>query len=296
MPLSLVDLGRNTFGIVGSVTLSDLYTSPYTRAVPPYRVNPFSVANGNGPADFSAPYPMVADWENYGHGALNIGDNVRAIIGYGGEFTLEWDAPVGFQADVCRYRVSIKDTGTSPDETVDPLVSPTSQVFTTSLSQLFTALSVDHWYACAVEVEFDDGSTAILSNGFPGHIDETELTGDTQGILTSEPLPPNAPEMGAVTQSPDAEFCDDPINDGLTVTCNYTMQGPSQGTIEYQINSDGWVTWITSVPAGDSSSSLSASEGGYGNGDTVHFRLRYNDVSPTVWSDTGSLQVFCGPL
>lgn len=297
-PVSLLTLGRTVLGIGPSdpVSLSSLYTNPYTRTVPPLRINPFSIANGNGPSSFSPPYSLL-DWLNYNHTVMNIGSDVTATIGYGGRFTVGWAGAAGFQSDVCRYRVSVRDAGTTPDTSVDPLVSPTAVQYTTSLSELFVGMTVGNFYTMCVQAEFNDGSTVRLSNGFPGSITETELDpGVTEGIITSIRLPASAPTINLVTQTPLSGGCEDPVADGLVLHVSMDMFGPSLGTIQMQINSGGWVTQTSALPAGTSNYSISAVAGGFGNGDTVEFRVSYNDVSGPVWSNTGSILVLCGPI
>lgn len=291
---SATTLFGTTLGGSAPFNADDIYVNPYTRAVPLYRINPFSVADGNGPSSFSAPY-QFSDWANYSHNHLNMGGDVIATLGYGGEFTVSWDPSFGFDANVCRYRVSAKSTGAAPDTNADPLDTPDWQQFTTSNSMLVLG-TVGHYYVVAVQVEFDDGNTAIFSNGFPGDVSETELSGPTDGIITSDRLPGSTPTMGSVTQSPDAEFCDDPVSDGLFVTVTFTSSGPSTIKVDMQINSDGWVTRAAALAAGSNSYSISAADAGFGDGDTVYFRVSYNDVSPTAWSSTASLTVFCGPV
>jgi hypothetical protein len=282
------------FGVPSSVNCGAIYTNPFTRTGAPYRVNPFAIHNGLAPAEYVAPHSF-GHFLNYNHSALNLGDNLADVLAYGGELTLNWDHSPGFNASVCRYRVSAKSTGTVPVTNTNPLVSPDAQQYTTSNTITLSALTIGHWYACSVEVEFDDNTNLYLSTGFPGSVATTELEGATIGILTSDKLPANAPTMGAATQPVPAESCTD--FESLELHLDFTSFGPSAMTIEASVNSGAYQEVRNNVAAGSTLQVFTGSESWLSNGVFVRFRIRYNSVSPTVWSATSNNLFFqCGDL
>jgi len=288
MSVSLNTIAGTVLGETGAHNMEDAFLLPYTRTVAAgtlVRLNPFSINDGDGPSSFVAPHTL-GDFDNYGHTRMHIGDAVAIVMGTSG-WSVSWGAAAGFQADVCKYRVYWKNTGTSEDLSSLPLTgaSPAFIDAGASLSIADQSVSVGDWIAVVVVVEFNDGRTVLVGgSGFPGAIGQNELTGADEGVhsLNAKPSPtPGIPT--AVQINPAVGSCDGETTATLRVSISgFTAEAQ---TLEVSKNDGAYGVLVTTIVAG---ATYGHSGLALDNGDTYEFRASYT-TGDGSYSDTDGI-------
>jgi len=280
----------------GSVTLADCVESPYARthAASGYlRVNPFQVANGNAPSEFVAPH-VLGDWASYTQTALNVGTNLEVTVGYG-KLTVSWVVPSGYVAAayaVLTQKLVIRSMGASENTSLDTFTTPFSTTDVGDVATYTVSATVSEWFAIGVKCYFDDSVTVheLSSSGaYTYKAGQTPMLGASAGISSGAAVYSTAPVIDSIIQSTDPGTCLVGCTGCVDFTINLDMQGPSLGTIQEKIGAGSWATLDTGVPAGTASISRTNKDASV----LYSYRIRYNDVSPDDWSNTGSITTEC---
>jgi len=295
MSVSLNGVGA-ALGKSGAVVLAGCVENGYTRthgASGYNRINPFQVENGNAPSEFVAPHTL-GDWAGYSHATLNEGSGLDATSGYA-KIVVTWTRPAGYTRDPNNLvqRVYWKDMGTSEDLSVNPFSSPTGTADGgdgTSYDAT-SGLTADHYYAVGVKVEWNDSSTtreSADSTAYDYAGGSTPLLGAGRGV-SSGLIWSNAPAIDSVVQLTDPGTCYVGCTGCVDVKVNCTMYGTSYGTFQEKVGAGSWTTIDANLTPGTSSITRTSLDAGV----QYQYRIRYNDVSPDTWSNTGSITTDC---
>lgn len=295
MSVSLNAVG-SALGKSGAVTLSDTVENGYTRthAGSGYRrINPFQAESGNAPSELTAPHTL-GDWVAYSHSSVNSGSALAVTRGYM-EISVSWSKPAGYSRapSILTQKVYWKDMGTSEDLSVNPFNLPTgtADVGDVTSYDITSALTAGHYYAVGVKVEFDDSvdsHTNADSLGYDSAMGETGLLGGGRGVSSGK-VYDDAPTIDSVVQDTDPGSCLVGCTNCVDITINVTMEGSSQGTLQEQVDGGGWTTIDSGVPAGSASLSRTNLDAGV----SYDYRLKYNDVAGSKWSNVGSITTEC---
>jgi len=284
----------SALGKVGAVTLAGATENGYTRthAASGYkRINPFQVENGAAPSDFVAPHTL-GHWAGYSHSSLNTGAGLTVTRGYR-KASLSWSLPSGYSRDPSnlKQRVYWKDMGTTEDLSVNPFSSPTGSADAgDGTSYEITGLTAGHYYAIGVKVEWDDSVTVHTnadSLGYDSAAGQTPLLGAGRGVSSGK-IFSDAPTIVSVQQLTDPSSCLAGCTGCVEIRLNVTMEGSSQGTLQEKVGAGAFVTIDSAIVAGTSQINLTRDAG-----IQYQYRMKYNDVSPEVWSNTGNITTEC---
>lgn len=294
MATNLNTIGSKLFKS-GAVNLADTIENGYTRthAATGYRrINPFEVNAGRAPSEQVAPHTL-GDWSNsYQHSTLNTGSDLEVDGGYRAVTAL-WVKPTGYISSAgLDQRVYWKDMGTSEDLSVNPFSSPTGSASAgDGTSYEITGLTAGNYYAVGVKCEWDDSVVTHEnpdSSAYDTKAGETPLLGAGRGVSTGE-IWDDSPTIDSVVQLTDPGTCLVGCQDCVDIKLNITMNGTSAGTLQEQVGGGGWNTIDSNVPAGTSSITLVDKD----DATALDYRMKYNDVSPETWSNTGSITTEC---
>lgn len=288
-----IQLGRTTGQ---TVSLKTLRLNGYTRtfASDGYkRVNPFEVARNHAddPNSGSSNYSLGA-WVGYQQSYCAPGSNLAYTIGYG-SISVSWSKPSGYLDSLCDQYLYAKDTGqtvvNSTALAVNPFSSPSqsqglgdgtaASVNLASYSGRYVALGVkSRWYDSVTTYEAND------NGAYSGASGQQLLTGAGVGILVRAYN--TVPGTVSAVQLTDPNSCY--VGQNVTLRVSFSMEGPSTGRLEEQVNGGSW-TVVTTISAGSSSIDLSRA-----SGSNYKYRLRYNSVSPDQWSTmSGTVSAVC---
>jgi len=279
----------------GPVTIAGATENGYTRthASSGYaRINPFQVEGGTAPSEFIAPHTL-GDWANYAHASLNTGSALAATASYG-EVGLTWTLPAGYSRDTANLtqRLYWKDMGTTEDLNVNPFSTSTGSVDVGDVtSYTLTGLTAGHYYAIGLKVEWDDSLVVrdnVDSDAYQIAAGQTALIGGGRGLSSGKAMA-TAPTIDSVVQLTDPATCLSGCTSCVDVKLNVTMEGSSTGRLEEKKGTGAWTLVDSAVTAGSTAITLTARDSNV----TYQYRLRYNDVSPDTWSDTGSVDTVC---
>jgi len=288
-----IQLGRTTGQIV---SLKTLRLNGYTRtfASDGYkRVNPYEVAAGHAddPNSTSTEWKLSA-WVGYQQSYCAPGSNLAYTIGYG-SISVSWSKPSGYLDSLCDQYLYAKDTGqtvvNSTALAVNPFSSPSQSqglgdgtsdsVNLASYSGRYVALGVkSRWYDSVTTYEAND------NGAYSGASGQQLLQGAGVGILVRAYN--TVPGAINISQLDNPAYCY--IGQTVTVRVSYSMEGPSTGRLEQQVNGGSW-TFVSNVSAGSTYSDLSRTA----DGSNYNFRLRYNSVSPDQWSTGTATNIYC---
>jgi hypothetical protein len=278
-------------GKVGSVSLQDLETNPFTRthAADGYaKVNPW----GGGPTEFAAPHSLNA-WENYNHTAdPDSGDDLEVTVGYR-EVTIDWVKHSLYENGACRQLVYHKTMGSTEDLSTNPFSSPsgTSDVDDVA-TYTITGLTAGNFYAIGLKAEFDDtnGNVELPADDNACNVKtgQTPLNGGGEGLSTGVAVYASEPSPVTATQTSTTD-CFFGV-DNVTIRVTIGMKGPSLGHLQYQKNGGSWTDLVTSLSAGTTTYDHVV----LGDDSTYKYRCHYHDISPDSWATmTGTVTASC---
>ncbi len=298
----MANVTLNTVGTalskVGTVTIAGITENGFTRthstATGYARVNPFEIENGTGPTDFAVPHSLNA-WENYSHADLNTGSALSATTGYE-EINTSWTLPAGYARDTgsLDQKVYWKSMGPTEDLAVNPFATDASVASASDAGSytIASGLTIGHIFAIGVKVEWNDTIiTRTNGDGVAYNVatGTTPLLGAGRGVSSEVGVFDDAPTVDNITQAPGPTDCFIGCTGCLTLTIDVTMEGPSQGTLQEDVDGGGFNTVDAGVPA----QSNQLTRINLNAGVTYGYRLSYNDVAPTVWSTGDSLLTDC---
>lgn len=288
-----IQLGRTTGQ---TVSLKTLRLNGYTRtfASDGYkRVNPYEVAAGRAddPNSGSSNYSLGA-WVGYQQSYCAPGSNLAYTIGYG-SISVSWSKPSGYLDSLCDQYLYAKDTGqtvvNSTALAVNPFSSPSqsqglgdgtsASVNLGSYSGRYVALGVkSRWYDSVTTYEAND------NGAYSGASGQQLLQGAGVGILVRAYN--TVPGTVSAVQLTGPDYCY--VGESIWLRVYFSMEGPSTGRLEEQVNGGSW-TFANTISAGSSSIDLYRA-----SGSNYKYRLRYNDVSPDQWSTmSGTVSAVC---
>lgn len=252
------------------------------------RVNPFFL---NVDVEGTNPYGLD-EWVGYLQNAFPTrGGSLLVTPGYG-EFEATWVRPDGYTRalDIVDQRLYFNSMGTSEDLNVNPFTGSFAGAGD-GTSYVHGSVTPGNYYAVGVKQLWDDSDEIFIcpdASAYEPHPDATPLIGAGAGVSSGK-IYGLAPTMDSWSQSPDRSSC--LVGSDVTLSLNWTMEGPSTGTLEENVNGTGWTLLDSSIPAGSTGASLTrASNNDY------EYRLRYNDVSTVTWSNVLLAEPMCDNL
>ena len=193
---------------------------------------------------------------------------------------------------VLTQKLMIRSMGASENLSLDTFTSPFSTTDVGDVATYTVSATVNEWFAIGVKCYFDDSVTVheLSSAGaYTYKAGQTPMLGASAGISSGAAVYSTAPVIDSIIQSTDPGTCLVGCTGCVDFTINLDMQGPSLGTIQEKIGAGSWVTLDTGVPAGTASISRTNKDASV----LYSYRIRYNDVSPDDWSNTGSITTEC---
>lgn len=298
--VSLVDTAAQLGKTAGQILLSKLRENGYSRTFAGsgyLRVNPFEVEGGNAddPARVDAKH-YLGNWVGYDHDRMPQGSGLIVSSGYG-SIDVSFDALPGYSRapGALRYLLYVQPTAevscTLDARGVDPRLGGAASPFynlgdATSHSGISVSMYEGQFIAVGVCVEFDDSVTLREGELFtPDASMACQLSVLHPGValMVYDPIP----VINSVSQNPASGACYE--GDDVDVRVNVTMEGPSLGTLEENVDGLGWSTLSSSIGAGTTGNLTFVRAEGH----SYQYRLRYNDVSPDTWDTSPTLNAEC---